>query len=175
MRCCSRPKRLFSPVIGSSSSSTVPPLQTGPTEAGRRYRPGCRAVSYTGDRVKVTSTGALFARVVGELDERGSRSLGRQHKRGKIEPGDLAMAPQVDPLRVDAGHPPVSAAAAKQAFGVILDRLRVIRVHMSQDPRLCRSKPACVSREQQIAALDPVDPAKTGDEVPAFDRDPIEA
>jgi len=139
------PKRLF-PRRSSdrpSSSNGFLPLQTGPTEAGRRYPTGLSARIIHGrpcqshlKRVR------YFARVVGELDERGSRSLGRQHKaRQKSSRADFAMAPQVDPLRIDAGHPPVSAAAAKQ--GVRRNSGSPPRdppFHMPQDPRLSRGK-----------------------------------
>ena len=45
---------------------------------------------------------------------------------------------------------------------------------MREDLRLRRSERGGVRGKQQIAAVDPVNPAETGDQVPAFDGDPIE-
>src|SRR6516165_6042060 len=148
MPCRSSPKRLFMPVIGSSSSSigssSLSPGRKSPSMASSQTD----GSSYTGDRVRVTSTGALFARVVGELYQRGSRRLGRQHRRSELEPGDFPFAPQIDPIRIDAGHPPLCTAAVEQAPGILTNSLRVILVHMSEDLRFGGGELADLGREQ---------------------------
>ena len=132
----------------------------------------------TGDRVKIPSTRARYFRAfVGELDERGARRL-----RGSSTTGAAKSSRAVSPSRrrsIPSGSMPVirqsRAAAAEQT------RARNRRSRR-RDPRSCACRisgsaaasAAGVGRKQQIAAFDPVDPAEAGDEMAAFDRDPIE-
>src|SRR5205085_4155664 len=57
----------------------------------------------TGNPVKIPSTRALWPRPVGEFDKRGTRRLGGEHRGGEVEPGGLAVAPQIGAIRVNAG------------------------------------------------------------------------
>jgi len=113
-------------------------------------------------------------RPIGEFYERETRGLGGQHRRGKVQPGSFAVALQIGAFRVDAGDPPIGAGRAEQTARVIGDRVRMMLVHVPDELWLRRSERGGVRGKQQIAAFDPVNPAETGDQVPAFDRDPIE-
>jgi hypothetical protein len=127
-----------------------------------------------GDRVGVTSTGALFARVVGELDERGSRCLCTENWRGELEPSGFSLAPQIDAFRIDACHPPTDRRAGEQMPGVTRDRVRMIFIHMLENTLLRRRKRAGVAVEHHVAAFDPPNLSKTGNEVGTFEDNAVE-
>ena len=94
---------------------------------------------------------------------------------GEIEPRGLAVASQIDPFRIDAGHPPARAAAAEQTA-------RIMRRSRSRwSSFMCRriSDSAAASApasggNRKSRAVDPLDPAEAGDEVAALDHDAVE-
>ena len=123
---------------------------------------------------KLPQRSALFPRLLGEFDKRGTRRSGGQHRCGKVEPGSLAIALQIGAFGIDPGHPPIGPRMTEQTPYAIGDRVGMMLVHMLEDLRLRLSESGGIRSKQQIAAVDPVNPAETGDQVPAFDRDPIE-
>jgi len=105
--------------------------------------------------------------------ERPPRRRGAQHRRGEVEPRDLAAAAQVEPLGVDAGHLPSRGLAPEKMPGIELDRLGVIAVHVADDLRLGDGEGARIAAEVQFGGLDPRDPAEAGDQMAAFDHNAI--
>src|SRR5438552_18893858 len=173
MPCRSSPKRLLAPVIGSPSSLNAS------SQAPKIARPLGSRRSTTGRLCQSSLNGcALLARHLGELDEGCSRRLrsdDRDRDRGgEIEPRGLAVAPQIDPLRINAGHSPAWAAAAEQTMRVPRNRVAMVFVHMFQDLGFGRRERADIAREQKVAAVDPVDPAEARDEMPVLDLHPVE-
>jgi hypothetical protein len=126
------------------------------------------------DRVKSLSTLGYFAGFGSQLYERPARLLECEHGRRESEPGGIAAGPQIDALRIDAGHPPVSRAAAEQIARVGGNGIGVVCVHVPQDFRFRRRQSNMVVRKQEVAAIDPVDAAETRDKMPAFGRRSIE-
>src|SRR5260370_7998605 len=107
MPCRSRPKRLFFPVIGSSFSSNA----SSSCDPGRSVSSAgpCLAPYHNmSDHVKIPSTAALFPRLLGEFDKRGTRRRGGQHRHREVEPGSLALALQIGPFRIPPAHPPIA-------------------------------------------------------------------
>jgi hypothetical protein len=102
----------------------------------------------TGDHVKNASTDALFLRLLGEFDERGTRRRGGQHRGGKIEPGSLAFALQIGAFRIDPGDPPIAARTAEQTPCVIGYRVSMMLVHVLEDLRLRRSESGGIGGKQ---------------------------
>jgi len=129
---------------------------------------------YRGDPPGATSTSALFARVHGELNQRGSRRVGCQHGRHKVDPGDFCLAPQIDSLRVDAGQSPVRALPTEQMPGVITDRVGMVLVHMVQDLRFRRCKRTDITGESQVRAFDPLNLTEAGNKLAASDGSSVE-
>src|SRR6266550_3127407 len=118
MPCRSSPKRLLAPIIAFFIERLLP----GETKPAKHAPLGSRR-STTGRLCQSSLNGcALLARHVGELDEGGASRLRGQDRGcdrgGEIEPCGLAVAPQVDPFRIDAGHSPPRAAAAEQAVSI---------------------------------------------------------
>jgi hypothetical protein len=163
MPCRSSPKRLFTPVIGSSSSSI------GSSSQKRHYY---HTIS---DRFDVISTAALFPRVGGELHEHSSRPFCSVHRHREVDPGTLAATPEIDPFRIDTGHSPVSALATEQVPSAIDDDICVIFVHVRDYPGLCSCKLADVAGEYQVMAFDPPGLAEPGNEVSAVNDNPVKA
>src|SRR5215469_5972664 len=134
MSCRSSPKRLFVAVIGSPPSFDLLPV----SGADRHRASGASqatALSQTDEPVKVRAIFCLLARLYGELDKDGADCLRGQHRRRKFDPGDAATAAQVEPLRVDPGHPPTLFLAAEQFLRIKLYGVGMILVHMAQDRR----------------------------------------
>src|SRR3984893_18550717 len=129
MPCRSSPKRLFAAVIGSPFSlnaspqppPTHAPLASRPTIDGRPCQSSLNAC-------------ALLARRLGELDECCSRRLPGQdrdpERGGEIEACRFAIAPQVDPLRIDAGHSPARSGTAEQAGSMPGNRVAMVFIHV---------------------------------------------
>src|SRR5262249_59001942 len=63
---------------------------------------------------------------------------------------------------------------AEQTSLIVCRGVCVVVVHVFQDGRLRGREFAGIDVEQQLAALDPVNPPETGDEVPAFDTHSVE-
>src|ERR1700758_4024901 len=118
-------------------------------------RPPASRRSTTGRLCQSSLNGcALLARRLGELDEGGSRRLRGQdrdrNRGGEIEPRGFAAASQIDPLRIDAGHPPSWAAAAKEIVSVPRNRVAMVVIHVLEDLRLGRREHAGIAREQGL-------------------------
>jgi hypothetical protein len=137
----------------------------------RGKQPGCGETVGAAPLDRVRPLSRLF----GKGDQNAPRRIRRQHRFGEIEPGGLATglarAPQIQALRVDAGHPPAFAGAPEQTLGIELHGIGVVGIHMRDDLRLGGGERGRIRGESQALALDPGNAAEPGDEMAALDRD----
>ena len=122
--------------------------------------------------VKVLLENRRYRPAFGERDECRARCLGGQRRSGKIEPGDVAAATQIEPFGVDAGQPPPGFVVAEQ-FRAQKSIAAAWSWFICRDDRRLRRSEAAMRRQQQIGAVDPFDAAKPGDEMAALDDEPV--
>jgi hypothetical protein len=100
-----------------------------------------------------------------------------EHRFAEIEPrrfaAGVAVAAQIQPLRVDAGHPPARAGAPEQNAGKELHGSLMIGVHVRDDFRLGCGQSRGVAGKAQVFAFDPGDAAEPGNQMTALDFDAI--
>ena len=176
MPCRSSPKRLFVPVIGSSSSSN----------ASSRLRPGLQCTSAApaasapyhnmSDCVKTPSTRARYCRASSASCNERARAppRGSAPGRGEIEPGGFAVAPQIETFRIDAGHPPARRRRGRA------DRARNAAMASAWSSFMCRRISGSAAAKRTIVVAQTGDRApsiqsmrpKPGDQMPALERRP---
>ena len=71
-----------------------------------------------------------------------------QRRDGKIEPGGLAFALEIDAFRINPGHAPVSPRAAAQTPRVIGDCVGMMLVHVPKDLRFRRLESGSIRGKQ---------------------------